>query len=63
MYMNFEVWRQDSEEDTTPRNTVVLLKVLQIQKCRMHWGQYLARGAPGLRILKGDFKWPMQRPL
>ena len=22
MYMNFEVWRQDSEEDTTPRNTV-----------------------------------------
>jgi hypothetical protein len=41
---------------------LVLLKALQIRKCRMHWFQHLARGAPGLRILKGDFKVPLHSP-
>jgi hypothetical protein len=27
MYINFEVWRQDFEEDTTPRNTVGTLTI------------------------------------
>ena len=28
MNKNFEVWRQDSEEDTTPRNTVGKLRTV-----------------------------------